>query len=109
VVRSSSLQTEIYHAIKPLFTQGDEAVNHIALSQVPLLDAVINEAMRLHASVTIGGSRMTPREGLQVGDLYIPGDVNVFIPPHALHLGKSSLLISPFHKYGKQNLLMTHR
>ena len=45
--------------------------------------------MRLHASVTIGGSRMTPREGLQVGDLFIPGNVNMFIPPHALHLGKS--------------------
>jgi hypothetical protein len=44
--------------------------------------------MRLQVSVTTGGSRMTPREGLQVGDLYIPGDVNVFIPPHALHLGK---------------------
>jgi hypothetical protein len=44
--------------------------------------------MRLHASVTIGGSRMTPRDGLQVGDLFIPGNVNMFIPPHALHLGK---------------------
>jgi hypothetical protein len=45
--------------------------------------------MRLHSSATVGGSRMTPSEGLQVGDLYIPGDVNVYIPPHALHLGKS--------------------
>jgi cytochrome P450 family 628 len=45
--------------------------------------------MRLHASVTTGGSRMTPREGLQVGHIYIPGDVNMVIPPHALHLGKS--------------------
>ena len=89
VARSLSLQNDIYHAIKPLFTQSDEAITHIALSQIPLLDAVINEAMRLHASVTTGGSRMTPREGLQVGDLYIPGNVNVFIPPHALHSGKS--------------------
>ncbi|KAE9379978.1 cytochrome P450 [Stipitochalara longipes BDJ] len=86
VARSASLQAEIYHAIQLLFTQGDEAITHIALSQIPLLDAVINEAMRLHASVTTGGSRMTPSEGLQVGDLYIPGDVNMVIPPHALHL-----------------------
>ncbi|PMD33323.1 cytochrome P450 [Hyaloscypha variabilis F] len=86
VARSASLQREIYQAIKPLFTQGDEAITHISLSQIPLLDAVINEAMRLHSSATVGGSRMTPSEGLQVGDLYIPGDVNVYIPPHALHL-----------------------
>ena len=52
--------------------------------------------MRLHASVTTGGSRMTPKEGLQVGNLYIPGNVNLFIPPHALHLGKS-LYISYHH------------
>lgn len=73
----------------PLFTKSDEAITHISLSQIPFLDAVLNEAMRLHSSITTGGSRVTPREGLQIEDLFIPGNVNVFIPPHALHLGKS--------------------
>jgi len=36
---------------------------------------------------------MTPSEGLQVGELYIPGNVNLIIPPHVLHLGKSCVLL----------------
>lgn len=86
VARSPSLQTSILAAIKPLFSKGDDAITHISLSHIPLLDAVINESMRLHASVTVGGSRMTPPDGLQVGDVYLPGNIDVFVVPHAMHL-----------------------
>lgn len=89
VARSLSLQNEIYAAIKPLFMEGDDAITHLSLAQIPILDAVINEAMRLNVSVTTGGSRMTPKEGLQVGDVYFPGETTIYIPPHALHLGES--------------------
>jgi hypothetical protein len=89
------LQNELSFAIKPLFTQGDEAISHIALSQIPLLDAIINEAMRLHGSVTTGGARATPKEGVQIGEIYLPGNVNMFLPPHALHLGEFLIVASP--------------
>ncbi|KAJ5527378.1 hypothetical protein N7513_011537 [Penicillium frequentans] len=47
---------------------------------VTYLDDVINETLRLRPAVMEGGYRVTPPEGLQVDEVYIPGDVNVFVP-----------------------------
>jgi cytochrome P450 len=47
---------------------------------VSYLDDVINECMRLKPPVITGGYRVTPPEGLQVDEVWIPGDVNVITP-----------------------------
>ncbi|KAL4764898.1 cytochrome P450 [Aspergillus foveolatus] len=44
------------------------------------LDDIINETLRLRPAILTGGYRVTPAEGLQVDEVYIPGDVNVFVP-----------------------------
>ncbi|KAL3483753.1 cytochrome P450 monooxygenase [Aspergillus germanicus] len=54
------------------------------LTKAKLLDALINETLRLHPAVPSGTQRTTPPEGLQVGDRYIPGDVMVCVPTHTL-------------------------
>ncbi|KAJ5263364.1 cytochrome P450 [Penicillium angulare] len=54
------------------------------LSGIKLLNAVINETIRLHPVVPSGMQRMTPPEGLQIGNTYIPGDVLVATPMHTL-------------------------
>ncbi|KAF5863921.1 hypothetical protein ETB97_009028 [Aspergillus alliaceus] len=54
------------------------------LQGVRLLDAVINETLRLHPAVPSGTQRMTPPEGMTIGNTYIPGDVMVCIPLHTL-------------------------
>ncbi|GAB1192901.1 hypothetical protein APSETT444_002100 [Aspergillus pseudonomiae] len=54
------------------------------LTGAKTLDALINETLRLHPAVPSGTQRMTPPEGLQIGDRYIPGDVMVCIPTHTL-------------------------
>lgn len=38
-----------------------------------------------------GAQRLTPPEGLQIGDTYIPGDIMVRIPMHALFRGEYML------------------
>ncbi|KAJ8119669.1 hypothetical protein ONZ43_g3430 [Nemania bipapillata] len=57
---------------------------HDNLQTVELLDAVINETLRLHPPVPSGTQRVTPPEGLRIGDTVIPGDVIVQVPSHTV-------------------------
>ncbi|KAF2833080.1 cytochrome P450 [Ophiobolus disseminans] len=52
---------------------------------LPLIDAIINESMRMWPSVFFPSQRITPPEGLTVQGHFIPGDMIVQIPPFALH------------------------
>lgn len=58
-----------YHSSKPL----------------PLLDAVINESMRLWPSIFFASQRVMPPEGLTINGHFIPGDMIVQIPPFVLN------------------------
>ncbi|GME46989.1 cytochrome p450 [Neofusicoccum parvum] len=51
------------------------------LRPLSILDATINEVLRLHPPVTWGSSRVTPADGLQIGQTYIPPNVIVSLPP----------------------------
>lgn len=52
---------------------------------LPLLDAVINESMRLWPSVLFASQRVTPPEGLTINGRFIPGDMIVQMPPFVLN------------------------
>jgi cytochrome P450 len=70
-------------------------LSHDRLREIKLLDAVINETLRLHPPVPSGTQRMSPPGGMTIGQRYIPGDVMLCIPPHALFRGKGDS--SPDH------------
>ncbi|KAK0711712.1 cytochrome P450 monooxygenase-like protein [Lasiosphaeris hirsuta] len=60
---------------------------HDRLASIGLLDAVINEAMRLHPPVPSGTQRVTPPEGLRIGGkagYFIPGDTIVQVPSYTV-------------------------
>jgi cytochrome P450 len=59
-------------------------ISHENLMTVPLLDAVIHETMRLHPPVPSGTQRVTPPEGLWIGDRFIPGDTIVQVPSYTV-------------------------
>ncbi|KAH6843376.1 cytochrome P450 monooxygenase-like protein [Chaetomium sp. MPI-CAGE-AT-0009] len=59
-------------------------ISHDNLMTVPLLDAVINETMRLDPPVPSGTQRMTPPEGLWIGDQFVPGNTIVQVPSYTV-------------------------
>ncbi|KAH7166464.1 cytochrome P450 [Dactylonectria macrodidyma] len=74
-----SLQAELdeYFAV-------NTAAEHMTLSKLKYLQAVIDEGMRLHPAVPSGVQRMTPPQGLTIDGTFIPGNAIVQIPPYTL-------------------------
>ncbi len=50
------------------------------VKSVSFVDDIINETLRLKPALLTGGYRVTPAKGIRVDEVYIPGDVNVFVP-----------------------------
>ncbi|EOA83112.1 uncharacterized protein SETTUDRAFT_21815 [Exserohilum turcica Et28A] len=50
------------------------------VKSVSYVDDFISETLRLRPALLTGGARETPAKGIQVGDTYIPGNTNVFVP-----------------------------
>ena len=61
------------------------------LQKIPLVDAVINEVIRLRAPAVSGGPRLTPPEGIYVDDVWIPGGVTVWTPTNLYQTSRWSL------------------
>lgn len=59
---------------------GSQDWSYEKAKAVTFLDDIINETLRLRPAVMTGGYRVTPDEGLQIDEVHIPGDVNVFLP-----------------------------
>ncbi|TGO57308.1 hypothetical protein BCON_0067g00290 [Botryotinia convoluta] len=55
-----------------------------ALRNLPHLNAIINETLRLHPALPTGGLRDTPSEGVTIADTYVPGNVTVCVPRYVL-------------------------
>ncbi|KAF5663557.1 cytochrome P450 monooxygenase [Fusarium denticulatum] len=79
-----------------------EHADHTSLSNLIHLNAVIDESLRLHPPVPSGLQRVTPPQGLMVGDTFIPGNTIVQVPMHTIQRGRYSCV-------GKQLGLMEVR
>lgn len=77
---TAKLQREIdeYHA-------AHEHADHLSLSKLKYLQACIDESLRLLPPVPSGLQRMSPPEGQQVGDVFIPGNTIVQVPTYTLN------------------------
>lgn len=70
-------------------TEGDWQEKDIRGAQY--LNGCINEALRLHPPVPSGVNRLTPPEGLQLGDTWIPGGVTFITPQYVMGRGRCAL------------------
>jgi cytochrome P450 len=65
-----------------------DELNDERLRDVELLDACISETLRLRPAVPAGVQRETPKEGMYIGDRYIPGNTIVKVPMYTLFRGE---------------------
>jgi len=66
----------------------EESSNGGDPTQVPYIDAIINETLRLKPAVPGGMGRLTPPEGLTVDEVFIPGNIIVIAPQHVIQREK---------------------
>ena len=66
-------------------------IDNTNLQHLDHLNAVIDETLRLHPPVPTAIPRLTPPEGIQIGETYVPGNVTVWCPPYVM--GRSELTI----------------
>lgn len=66
------------------FPDGDGSYTAAAAAEIPYIDAIINETMRLQPPVPINLTRTTPAEGLTIDGVYIPGDITVSVATWAI-------------------------
>ncbi|PLB48736.1 cytochrome P450 monooxygenase [Aspergillus steynii IBT 23096] len=76
LVRDQALYKALQKELEPLLPD----LSYDRLADCSLLNAAINEALRLHPAVPSGAQRMTPPEGMMIGDTYIPGNTLITIP-----------------------------
>ena len=60
-----------------------------AISALPHLNGTINEVMRLYSVAPTVVSRLTPPQGMTIGETFIPGDVKVVAPRWVIFRRKS--------------------
>ncbi|KAJ4396529.1 hypothetical protein N0V93_000749 [Gnomoniopsis smithogilvyi] len=66
------------------FPGGEADWTYTKAKAIPYLDAVIQETLRLRPSVPSGLPRVTPPGGLQIDEVFIPGDVNISVPTYTI-------------------------
>ncbi|KAI3584285.1 cytochrome P450 [Fusarium oxysporum f. sp. albedinis] len=67
------------------FFSSSSQPNHSSFSKLTYLQACIDETLRLFPPVPSGLQHMTPAKGLQVGEIFIPGDTIVTVPSYTVY------------------------
>lgn len=88
----AKLHAEINKGVRSAGAVSDQSLKHLGH-----LNGVINEALRLHPPLPSALQRLTPPEGLQIGDTYIPGNVTVWCPQYAI--GRSEKVYTDAHAF----------
>lgn len=88
LARDPTIQKKLRAELEPLYgrTISGEFTNFdLGEAEAKYLNAVINETMSLDNPTCANGPRITPPEGLEVDGVFIPGEVLVYTPIHAMH------------------------
>jgi cytochrome P450 len=65
--------------------EGNNAWTYEKAKSVTYIDDWISETLRLRPALLTGGPRETPRKGIQIDEVFIPGNTNVLVPVSLIH------------------------
>ncbi|KAF9054569.1 cytochrome P450 [Panaeolus papilionaceus] len=79
-------QSKLEHLQQEIDTLGDDILDPAKQAQLPYLNAILCESMRLLPPVLTGSRRTTPRQndGQMVGQYYIPSGTTAYMATYAL-------------------------
>lgn len=77
-------EPSVVQKLREELNQVDDIRNHQALLNLPYLNSVITEGLRLHPPVPGGFPRQTPSEGVTIADQFIPGEVTCVAPNYTI-------------------------
>ncbi|KIY02691.1 uncharacterized protein Z520_01156 [Fonsecaea multimorphosa CBS 102226] len=83
LARNPTVQQKLQKELDTIFPAGEKDWTY-EKAKFPYLDNIINESLRLKPPVPGGLPRITPPQGLQIDEIYIPGDTIVGVPVHTL-------------------------
>ncbi|KAB8275495.1 cytochrome P450 [Aspergillus minisclerotigenes] len=86
------LQAELDNAMP----NGPQSWTYDKAKTISYIDDIIHESLRLRPSVSGGEYRVTPAEDLQIDEVFIPGDVNVFVPQQLIQTDER------YYKFSKE-------
>jgi len=70
--------------LAPYFEQNLDAIDPFEIQHLNHLNGIINETLRLHPPVPTAIPRLTPPEGIQIGEVHVPGSTTVWCPPYVM-------------------------
>ena len=73
--------------LRPLIADVHD-ISYEDVRQAQLLHGCINETLRLHYPGPSGFFRKTPKEGIYIGEVYVPRDTIIQLPPYVMAQGK---------------------
>lgn len=78
-----AIYPEYMHAVRKEFR--DNRADYSCERPRPILDAVIQESMRLCPSIFFGSQRISPPQGMSIDGRYIPGNIIVQVAPYPIN------------------------
>lgn len=100
MARDSTQQEKIRLELASL-REGDGEISFKSLQGADHLNGTINEALRLHPALPSSVLRLTPPEGIKIGETLIPGNTTVVVPSYTVgrrkHLAdEDAILVNRF-------------
>ncbi|CAN8106130.1 unnamed protein product [Discula destructiva] len=84
LAQNATVYQKLQEILDAEFPGGESGWTYAKAKNIRYLEYIINETLRLRPPVPSGLPRTTPPDGLQIDEVFVPGDTIVSVPAHAI-------------------------